>query len=41
VLEFYGSFEARELCVVLPTRNEVENLPILVEKILALGYSIT
>ncbi|MGC9106223.1 MAG: polyprenol monophosphomannose synthase [Thermoprotei archaeon] len=40
MLEFYGSFEAKELCVVLPTRNEAENLPILVEKILALGYSI-
>ena len=32
VLEKYGDFKDSELCVVVPTRNEAENLPILVER---------
>jgi len=40
VLERYGDFKDSELCIVIPTRNEAENLPVLVERILPYGYSI-
>lgn len=40
MLEKYGDFKDSELCVVVPTRNEADNLPVLVERILPYGYSI-
>lgn len=40
MLELYGEQRRSELCVVLPTYNERENLPSLVDIIYGMGYAI-
>ena len=40
MLEFYGQQRESELCVVLPTYNERENLPELVNLVFSMGFSV-
>ena len=40
MLEFYGEQRESELCIVLPTYNERDNLPDLVKRVNSMGFSV-
>ena len=40
MLEFYGEQRGSELCVILPTYNERDNLPDLVKRVTSIGFSV-